>query len=244
MFQVGKKTNNFLMENKNVKIEYGSSNNGNLLLKENLVYCHDKYKGNMELITADGGFDFSIDFNQQEILATKLLYAQVSFAIAMQKKNGHFILKIFDIFTKSTVDIIYLLSSLYKQVFIIKPNSSRFANSEKYIVCKYFKNESEELIQQIINNYDELMNINYLSSIVDIKHDCYFLNKIEEYNAIFGQMQIENINNTLNLINFKNKNDKLDFLKKNNISKSIQWCEKNNIPFNNLQSYTNIFTNL
>ena len=239
-----KKTNHFLSENKNVKIEYGPSNNGNLLLKENLVYCHDKYKGSMELITADGGFDFSIDFNQQEILATKLLYAQVSFAIAMQKKNGHFILKIFDIFTKSTVDIIYLLSSMYKQVFIIKPNSSRLANSEKYIVCKYFKNENEELIQQIINNYEKLSEINYLSSLIKIKHDCYFLNKIEEYNAIFGQMQIENINNTLNLINFKNKNDKLDFLKKNNTSKCIQWCEKNNIPYNNLQATSNIFTNI
>ena len=53
----------------------------------------------------------------------------------MQKRKGTFVLKIFDIFNKLSVDIIYLLSYYYKKVFIIKPNTSRYANSEKYIVC-------------------------------------------------------------------------------------------------------------
>ena len=110
----------------------------------------------MDIITADGGFDFSIDFNQQETLATNLLFAQVSFAISMQKTNGHFILKIFDIFTKTTCDILYLLSTLYKQVFIIKPNTSRLANSEKYIVCKFFKGNCSYLIDNIMREYPKL----------------------------------------------------------------------------------------
>ena len=37
-----------------------------------------------------------------------------------------------------TIDMIALLSSLYDQVYITKPNTSRNANSEKYIVCKGF----------------------------------------------------------------------------------------------------------
>ena len=49
----------------------------------------------MDVITADGGFDFSIDFNKQEILATNLLFAQVSFAIAMQKNWRTFHIKNF-----------------------------------------------------------------------------------------------------------------------------------------------------
>ena len=81
-----KKTNSFLENNPNVIIEYGASNTGDLLDINNLIYCHDKYKNTMNIITADGGFDFSIDFNQQEILATNLLFAQLSFAISMQKK--------------------------------------------------------------------------------------------------------------------------------------------------------------
>ena len=69
----------------------------------------------------------------------------------------------------------------------------------------------------------------------------YYLNKLEEYNAIFGQQQMENISSTINLMLFKNKTDRLETLKKNNITKCIQWCEKYNIPFHKTQNTANIF---
>lgn len=236
-----KKTNSFLECNPNIKLEYGATGTGDLLDVNNLKYCNDKYKNSMDIITADGGFDFSIDFNQQELLATNLLFAQVSFAISMQKVGGHFILKVFDIFTKTTCDILYLLSTLYKQVYIVKPSTSRLANSEKYIVCKDFKKYPRLLINKIINDFSVVKTVPYISSILDSPIDYYYLNKLEEYNAIFGQQQIENINATLNLICFKNKNDKLDTFKKNNVQKCIQWCEKHNIIHNKNLSPTNVF---
>ena len=52
----------------------------------------------MEVITGDGGFDFSIDFNNQEEQALRLIFTQVMYAISMQKYNGTFILKLFDTF--------------------------------------------------------------------------------------------------------------------------------------------------
>lgn len=238
-----KKSENFLNKNKNIFIEYGATGTGDLLNINNLKYCYDKYNNSMDVITADGGFDFSVDFNHQEILATKLLFAQVSFALMMQKKNGHFILKIFDIFSKTTLDILYLLSSVYKQVYIVKPNTSRLANSEKYIVCKYFKGASQALLFNIFNEYPKLESIQYISSLFDFPLDLFFINKIEEYNAIFGQQQIENISSTLNIIHCKNKNEKIEILKKNNINKCIQWCEKNNISYNKSATLTNIFMN-
>ena len=236
-----KKSNSFLEAHTNVEIEYGPSNTGDLLDVENLKYCYSKYKNTMNIITADGGFDFSIDFNKQELLATNLLFAQVTFAIAMQKTGGHFILKIFDIFTKTTVDIIYLLSSLYKKVYIVKPNTSRVANSEKYIVCKDFNGNHSKLINNIISQYHKLKENDYITSVIDHDIDLYYLNKLEEYNAIFGQQQIENISSTLNLMAFGSKNDKLELYKKNNIHKCIQWCEKYNIPYNKSQPTQNIF---
>ena len=47
-------------------------------------------------------------------------------------------LKVFDSFMQHTVDLLYILSSFYQKVYIIKPNTSRHANSERYIVCKGF----------------------------------------------------------------------------------------------------------
>ena len=40
----------------------------------------------MEIVTGDGGFDFSVDFNKQEFNIGELLFAQVMYAIVMQKR--------------------------------------------------------------------------------------------------------------------------------------------------------------
>ena len=65
-------------------------------------------KNTMDIVTADGGFDFSLDFNQQENMATQLIFCEVFYALAVQKQGGSFILKIFDVFHKTTVDILYI----------------------------------------------------------------------------------------------------------------------------------------
>jgi len=128
----------FLKNNPNVFIENGATGTGDILCIQNFKHCIDKYGSSMDLITADGGFDFSTGFNSQEINIIKLLYGQICYALCLQKHNGNFILKIFDCFMNHTVDLLYILSSFYQDVYITKPNTSRYANSEKYIVCKKF----------------------------------------------------------------------------------------------------------
>ena len=232
----GWKKNQTFNENKNKFITvYGADRTGDLLKSENLDYCFEKYKGSMELITGDGGFDFSIDFNKQEIISLKLIFAQICFAIAMQKKNGHFVLKIFDCFTSGTIDLIYLLNLLYEKVHIIKPFTSRYANSEKYIVCKFFKlQDSTPFYKKLRYFFNNINNEGYIKNILNVKIPNFFINKLEEYNAIFGQQQIENISNTITLINSKEYN-KDDYVKKQNLQKCIKWCKKYRIPFNNIQ---------
>ena len=63
----------------------------------------------------------------------------------------------------------------------------------------------------------------------------------EEINAVLGQHQIENINSTINLIYNNIRKEKIETLKKHNIQKSIQWCVKHKIPYNKINSQTNIF---
>ena len=111
----------------------------------------------MDLITADGGFDFSMDFNKQEEYITKLLFGQVCYALCIQKPGGSFILKIFDCFMEHTIDILYILSSFYEKVYITKPHTSRYANSEKYIVCKNFLFNSIYDFYPIIKKFLNLM---------------------------------------------------------------------------------------
>ena len=228
-----KKSTEFLKKNKHVIIENGPKYNGDLFESENLKYCYKTYKNSMDIITGDGGFDFSVDFNNQEYTSLKLIFSQICYALAMQKTNGSFVLKIFDIFTKSTLDLVYILNNFYDKVYITKPCTSRVANSEKYLICLGFKASNYDLIEYIISIYESIMqNKKYIVEFLDIELPNIFINKIEEYNAIFGQQQIENINNTINKI--INKDTDNDELIKSNIQKCVVWCTKNNVAINNL----------
>ena len=233
-----KKSINFLKDNVNVFIENCIDQTGNILNIDNFVYCKNKYGSSIDLITADGGFDFSVDFNNQENTVSRLLFAQVAFALCMQKKNGHFILKIFDTFMMHTIDILYILSSFYEKVYITKPQTSRFANSEKYIVCKNFIYSSNDFFFPFLyKTFVLMLNIpqNSVFRFLNISISNIFLTKLEEYNSIFGQQQIENIHQTISLIECygNERNEKIENLIKTNIQKSINWCLKYNIPFNN-----------
>jgi 23S rRNA U2552 (ribose-2'-O)-methylase RlmE/FtsJ len=238
-----KKSNNFLLKHKNVFIEKAADGTGNLLNIENFKYCYSKYANSMEIITADGGFDFSHDFNKQEINITNLLFSQIAYAIIMQKSGGTFILKIFDSFMQHTVDLLYLLSSFYQKVYIIKPNTSRHANSERYIVCKgfIFNNTSDYFFNLLLPPFMDIMNNpdnKYVHRFLNIDVSLFFSIKLHEYNAIFGQQQLENIYNTFSIINNKSKYEKYANNMKNNIVKCIHWCNKFNIETNNPSIFT------
>lgn len=235
----------FLDNNPNVIIEKGVDQTGNLLSRDNFIHCYNRYKNSMDLVTGDGGIDFSEDFNNQEYSATKLIIVQVVYALSMQSNNGNFVLKVFDTFSNAIIDILYLLSSLYKNVYIMKPQTSRNANSERYIICKgYNLNENKEkidyIIEKIYDNFDNLNSNLYIETIFNFKYSRTFISKIEEINIIIGKKQIDNIITTLNLMTNK-KFDKIDYYKKKHIQKCIRWCEKFNINFNKNLKSTNIF---
>jgi len=262
-----KKTRTFLDHNPNVIIETGEDKTGNLISLENFRYCAAKYKNKMDIVTADGGFDFSVDFNNQENIATQLILSEVFYALALQKQGGTFILKIFDIFHKPTIDILYLLSYYYTNVMIMKPYTSRVANSEKYVICQGFKiADSAPIIQQFCDIFPSIImtqkadadqdqdtasddgadgnGTGSLSSILPREHDLYFLNKIEELNAMISYQQIENITSTLAIITNHKNAEKLEQYKKTNVGKCIAWCEHYGIPYhkqNILLQTTNIF---
>jgi 23S rRNA U2552 (ribose-2'-O)-methylase RlmE/FtsJ len=240
-----KKSDIFLKSNPNVSLENGEDNTGNILTLENFIHVVKKYHSKMDIITADGGFDFSMDFNQQEILIGKLLFAQIAYALCLQKRGGKFILKIFDSFMQHTLDLIYLLTSFYEKVYIMKPHTSRYANSEKYIVCVGFLHANHTEFYPHLYECFKQMGMKpdpHTLRFLNVSIPQLFIKKIEEYNAIFGQKQIQNIYYTLSLIENKIKHDKIEHLIKTNIQKSMNWCVKYNIPYHTLNTPTNIFT--
>ena len=227
-----KRARDFIEKN-NIIIESGKDKTGDLLKEENLEYCFEKYKNSMNLITGDGGFDFSISFNDQEVLATRLIFAQIIFGLVMQKKGGSLVIKFFDIYTKPTIELLMILSNYYSSCFIYKPYTSRVANSEKYIICKNFLIDDSTEIYNLFKPILKKMYINKdlaIQSFLKIPINLGFKSKIEDMNSILGQYQIDNIRSTISLIIQSNK-EKIENQKKINIQKCLNWCMKNNIPF-------------
>lgn len=230
-----------ILNTPSVQIDNGVGD-GDLLNPGNLSHCFAAYSNSMDIITADGGFDFSEDFNNQEFLSSKLIYAEFCYAIIMQKHHGTFILKMFDLFSKVSVQILFLLTCFYEHVYIFKPNTSRSANSEKYIVCLNFKySNTAFLYNNIYKSISKTINSKYIYSITDCEIPYMFINKHENINALFSQNQIDTIKSVLQLINNPHKNERIVVLKKNNIIKCIKWCVHYTIPYNeSFNLYLNI----
>ncbi len=226
------KIQQFMKKNTNIKLEYGPKQDGNLYFKHNLLYLKKNYSNQYDFITGDGGFDYSNDFNKQEESSINLIFCEIIYALVLQKQHGSFVLKIFDIFHDTTIELLFLLSYFYKQVFVYKPNTSREANSEKYIICKDFNMNKNYhiIIEKICTNFQDLTN-KQLYGLFNFKINSYFLNKIQEINAIYGQQQLENILNTINFIQDKTKLnvDKIEKIKETNIEKCIKWCKNHNL---------------
>ena len=205
------------------------SSNKNIINTNNLIYFYNKYNGIMDFITADNN-------NDDELNNDKILFNQIAFAISMQNVGGIFLLKIFNIFSKSSIDMIYFLSILYEKVYIIKPSICNFTSAEKYIVCKGFRIDNLEYKDKILSKMIDIINTcnkennhtNFIEKLFNIDIPCYYLNKMEEYNAIICQQQIEYLFSILNINININKNINYNLY----IQQCIEWCKKNKLPYN------------
>ena len=162
-----------------------------------------------------------------------------------QANMGVCVIKIDSLFHKPIIDILYILSSFYEKICVIKANISNVTTFEKYIVCKKFILD-EKRIEACKQNYNTILNFlqsynkGNIYSLVNDDITSFFLNKVNDINIIIGQQQLEAFDKIINMLN-NNKHDKVEIVKKANIQKSVGWCEKYQIPCNKFTDKTNIF---
>jgi hypothetical protein len=223
-----KKSQLFLRNHPQVRIEVGADGTGNLLSIHNMTDCVQRFGSSIDFLTADGGFDFSEDFNKQEHKILPLLFAQIAYAVCLQKRGGVFVLKMFDCFSPASMDLMYLLSSLYEKVYITKPQTSRYANSERYIVCLNFLfDNSTPFYSYFLATFAKML-ANGNQSVCRFLHErlpMYYENRLHEANVVIGMNQIENIYATLGLMeNKQTKKARIEHLIKVNLNKCVYWC--------------------
>lgn len=136
-----RKSQTFLQKFPKINITFGADGTGNLYNLANQDYLTQAAteKGLANVYTADGGFDFSADFNSQENTVQRLLVAEALAGLTTLRKGGTMILKLFDTKCQSTLEILWSLSLCFEQTGLIKPCTSRPANSERYWIGKGFR---------------------------------------------------------------------------------------------------------
>ncbi|WAR18798.1 CMTR1-like protein, partial [Mya arenaria] len=116
----------------------------------------------VHFVMADGGFSVEGQENIQEILSKQLYLCQCLVAISIIRTGGHFVCKLFDLFTPFSVGLVYLMYRIFDKVSIFKPVTSRPANSERYIICQGLRPDKEP-VQQYFHEINVDLN-HYLST--------------------------------------------------------------------------------
>ena len=216
----------FLHHHREVKLHYGADGTGDVYKPENQTSFVEAAAG-AHLFTADGGFDFSVNYEIQEQRVYHLLISSAITGLRCLGKDGAFIIKIFDIFSEHTKFLVTLLSHCFTEWMLYKPALSRPCNSERYFLGRGFRGAPPQVLQIL-----ETMQVNAaadqyptdLSGCFTAEENDYFEEHIrantEEQLRAIEQAEVYATQPEL----WYSKQLPLDF------ERSRSWCERFRIP--------------
>lgn len=129
-----RRSHSFLKKFPQISLEYGDDNTGNILIESNQNSFIKKTNQSISLFTADGGFDFSTNYESQEQTVYPLLLSSFIIGLSCLAPHGVMIIKLFDMYSQATRDLIFGSSSFFAKWTIYKPATSRPFNSERYFI--------------------------------------------------------------------------------------------------------------
>ena len=84
-------------------------------------------------------FEFKKEDYKNNTIYFKNIILVLKIILYNQNINGISIIKMDEIIYKVIVDILFILSTLFEKIYIIKPQVSHVKNNERFIVCKNFE---------------------------------------------------------------------------------------------------------
>jgi hypothetical protein len=183
--------------------------------KYNLIFCVDWYKKVPDKM------------NEYEYIWLHTLHL-----LLLIECGGNIVINIPDSNHYTIYEMIYLLSTLFEKVIISKPYISNILHSDKYIICKTYRNNMNSYVLcEYINRIKEIHSNKAKSHTIpryfqtDIP--LIYRSKIDESNVIIGQQQLENMGNIIHLCFFPDKKERIEFYEKRTKAKSEMWLLQN-----------------
>lgn len=203
---------------------------GDLLDSDVRSRIYEGYKDEKAwLVSGDGGFDFSDDYAHQETVALKLILSQFVTGIRSLETGGVFILKIFDCFSLPTVQLLWVFWKTFSGFRVIKPQTSRACNSEKYIVARGFKGFGENLTH-FVEVCESVLSNDEIHTLLENGPGSSWETMDSEFKEAFTKAIGSMIDNQTNWIDKGIKGYKFDRTEKIRLAR--EWCLKHKIPIN------------
>lgn len=223
-----RKSQAFLREHPSVHVTYGADNTGNLYSLANqsafAAAARTHLSHPADLYTADGGFDFSNDYNGQENTVQRLLAAEALAGFYTLRGGGTMVLKVFDTKNRATLELLWVLSSCFERSALIKPHTSRPANSERYWLGVNRRAAIPEWVLQLLRTLtatDASQGWNRL--FAETPYSDKWAADIQTFQERMELQQTMNIQMTLNVLRDPARPLVLDLLRVN-IHQSRLWC--------------------
>lgn len=216
----------FLQKHPEIKIHYGHDGTGDLYKRENQSSFVDLFAPSKALLfTGDGGFDFSVDYENQEKSMYTLLLASAITGLQVLAPEGTFILKLFDLFSSSTQFLLRCITLCFKEWILYKPAMSRPCNSERYLVCRGFRKLHPillVLLKQMEQHAkeDRFPTVAWFSFFTENEKQY-----LQQHILETSQRQIQNIQKTIQL-----QHEPYDWRQQYQLAH--QWCLQFRIPCN------------
>lgn len=224
-----RKASRFLEANPQVNINYGKDGTGNILLLENqdayVIAVREKHKDGVHFFTADGGFDFSNDYNAQEDSVFPLLLAEAILGLRVLTRGGICIIKCFDTLERPTHDLLWLLSRAFCEWGLIKPHTSRAGNAERYFVGKGLIGCVDDIVSVLVQyQKNAKFTLPILAESEISMERKQMMATIASLQEQIEHIEIIVIRQTLDLIRSSKTSTIRSFVKAN-VERSIQWCK-------------------
>ena len=209
---------------------------GNLYEVSTITELQNNLKQKVDLITADGGFDYSDDFCNQEKSSHKIIFSEIINCFIFLKTGGVFICKIFDLFSKLTCKMLYLLFCTFDKITIVKPDMSRPGNSEKYVVAENYIGISKKLLSSLVNVLKLWHENDYdIIDFSEINMPNVFVSMLETYNNDYCKSQSKSIIDTVSFVDCKFID--YDSIYKEQCKTAVEWCQKYKLNINESSQY-------
>jgi len=182
---------------------YGVDDTGDITRNENMKQLSDEIDKGTEgrgvaLLLADGGFSVQEDYNQQEILTRQIVFCQFITSLLVLRKGGTFVCKVFDVYTNFSASLLYMLYQNFENFSIIKPFTSRPANSERYVVCKGLRTRKPLILDFLFDVNTRLTQKVDIAAIIHpdiISHDIAFVDYFTKSNNSIMREQLYALSN-------------------------------------------------